>query len=250
VTPPAPAWLDAVFPRRCRLCGCPADDDLACPEHALPAAPCGPRCRRCAAPLPPALAASPEPLPCADCARRSPGFDRLVALADYRAQPVVQAWILALKYGGRRDLGRPLGCALASALRPCLARSARPVIVPVPLHPLRAFWRGCDPARRIARACAEALELDFGPLLVRRRATPPQGAPGSVSRAANVRGAFELRPRSARRLRGRPVWLVDDVVTSGATVRECARVLRRAGATRVSVTALARAGRPGPPDRG
>jgi predicted amidophosphoribosyltransferase len=82
------------------------------------------------------------------------------------------------------------------------------------------------------------------PALIRTRATPVQGAPGSPSRRANVAGAFEVEASAVLALAGRSVWLVDDVVTSGATLDECARALRRAGVRRVHGLALARA-RPG-----
>jgi ComF family protein len=231
----------ALYPSACRLCGARAEDGLACVEHHLPEAPAGARCERCAAALPRAL---PDGERCAACRRAPPGFARCVALADYRRQPGVQAWVLALKHGGRADLGPGLGALLARRLRALgdAGPRAGDVVVPVPQHPLRRLERGHDQARALARGLAAALDLERVDALVRSRATPPQGAPGAVSRAANVHGAFACRSRAARRLAGRAVWLVDDVVTSGSTASECARVLRRAGAGPVAVVCLARAG--------
>ena len=238
------AWLelaDALYPPRCILCGDPDCDGPACAVCALPAAPPPPRCGRCSAALAPAL---PDGYPCAACRLRSPGFARLVALADYRAQPVVRPWLMALKYGRRPDLAQPLGTALGRRLLEsgCMRDGIREVLVPVPLHPWRRLERGCDQALLLARAAGEAAGVEVLRALARRRATPPQGAPGSVSRRANVRGAFRGRSGAASDLAGRPVWLVDDVVTSGATAAECARVLRRLGAREVSVLCAARAG--------
>jgi ComF family protein len=229
--------LDAVYPPRCFLCGSLAEDGLACEGHRLPEKPSGPRCGRCAAALPPAF---PDGYRCALCATRAPGFVRLCALADWRAQPAVQPWLFAFKYGGRRDLARPLGHALARRLADEPAWCARSVVVPVPLHVLRRIERGYDQARLLAQAVAERTGARFVEALARTRPTPPQGSPGSVSRESNVRGAFRARALARTPLAGKEVWLMDDVVSSGSTVRECARVLRRAGARRVYVATLAR----------
>lgn len=122
-------------------------------------------------------------------------------------------------------------------------RPPRRVLVPVPLHFVRRIERGYDQAWLLARACAEESGLSALRVLRRVRATPVQGALGTSSRAANVRGAFapslESRWR-ARRIAGADVWLVDDVVTSGSTAGECARILRRLGARSVSVLCVAR----------
>jgi ComF family protein len=236
--------LDAIYPPRCRLCGASAPDSLACDAHALPDGPPGARCPRCAAPLPRGI---PDGRLCADCRRRPPGFSRLLALGDYREGEPLREWILALKHRRRPDLSLPLGLALAERLRREAQGDA--LLVPVPLHRWRRLERGYDQALLLARAAAEGADLRVMRPLRRSRSTPAQGAPGSVSRTANVRGAFAPSRRLSRprhQLEGREVWLVDDVVTSGATASECARVLRRLGAARVGVLALARAAPAGP----
>ncbi len=238
-------WLEALHPRTCALCGAASQDGLACAQHELPRGPSGERCPICCAGLSKALAGVDR---CADCRREAPGFAKLVALADYRRQSGVRDWILALKHGGRRDLARPLGWSLArlwSEVEP-EASAAGALLVPVPLHPWRRLERGYDQARLLADAMATHTHARVVPALVRVRPTGVQGSVGSVSRAANVRGAFRAtrRPFAARAVRAATsVWLVDDVVTSGATLRECARALRRMGAKRVSAVALARAAR-------
>jgi ComF family protein len=234
---------DALWPPRCRLCGAHADDGLACEAHQLPRAPPGARCGRCLAPLP---AGAPHGQRCAACRRRSPGWSRLVALGDYRAQPALRAWVLAFKHGGRVDLARPLGEALGrAACRAGVLEPAGALLVPVPLHPRRLLERGYDQAARLAEELERSTGLAQVRALRRRLDTPVQGAPGARSRSANVRAAFARRGRAARRVRAARVWLVDDVVTSGATVAECARVLRGLGAVQVGVLALARAARQG-----
>jgi ComF family protein len=255
-------WLrvaDALFPWACALCGARPDAALAragrgvaCREHRLREPPAVPRCGRCAVRLPAmieALPGMPGGARCRRCRSDPPRWSRLVALAEYGEDPAARAWILALKHGGRRDVARPLGELLAlrfAAAEPGLAGDPGTLVVPVPLHPTRRLARGYDQAALVARALALGLGLECARALRRLRATAPQGAPGARSRTANVRAAFELRPPAAGRVHGRRIVLVDDVVTSGATADECARVLRAAGAAEVVVATLARAN-PRPP---
>lgn len=231
---------EALFPRRCYLCGAAARNGLACAAHGLPGAPPGPRCGTCAGALPSMI---PDGALCAACRLRSPGFRAVVALADYRAQPGCRPWLFALKYGGRRDLARPLGLVMGETWRERAPAGLREgaLLVPVPLHWRRALERGHDQARSLAVHASAAAGVPWASLLARWRATAVQGAAVAASRSANVRDAFRLVRRPALSPAGRVVWLVDDVVTSGATAAECARVLRRAGATAVGVLCIARA---------
>lgn len=230
---------DALFPPRCAVCGDLALHGDACAAHRLPRHPAGPRCGRCAAALPPAL---PEGALCRGCRARAPGFRGVLALGDYRADPGLAEWVLALKHGGRRDLAPCLARALAGRLAQD-ARGARwrRVLVPVPLHPVRRLERGYDQALLLAREVGLEAGIPVIRALARRRATAPQGAAGAVSRRANVEGAFGLR-RGAPPLSGADAWLVDDVLTSGATAEACAAVLRAGGARAVYVLCVARAG--------
>ena len=231
------ALAAALFPPVCWLCRARRTvDGLGCPEHALrPSAfDAGEaRCPSCLARLPRGIVRGP----CATCRRAPRGHGRLVAFGAYRSDQALREWILAFKHGGRPELARPLASLLAPL---CAAVTRGGVLVPVPLHPLRQIERGYDQARLLARALREELGLELVPALRRVRWTPPQGAAGARSRVANVDGAFRAT-RAAERLAGRALWLVDDVVTSGATAAACARVLRAAGAARVDVLALARA---------
>ena len=216
----------ALYPSLCWLCRArPCVDGLGCSEHAL--APCRfdpdePRCAGCAERLPEGITSGV----CARCRREPRGYRQLVAGGAYREETPLRAWILAFKHGGRRELARPLAAFLAASWERAGGPPPGAVLTSVPLHPLRRFERGYDQARLLAEELADLLG--------------PQGAPGASSRAANVARAFEALPRPAERLAGRAVWLVDDVVTSGATARACAEVLRRALASEVSVLALAR----------
>jgi len=144
-----------------------------------------------------------------------------------------------------RSAGRPILTETA----PRSAGSSRStevpprVLVPVPLHLARRIERGYDQSALLAEACAAEAGIPAIHALRRTRATTVQGALGTTSRAANVRGAFAPSFAArwhARRIAGADVWLVDDVLTSGSTASECARILRRLGARSVSVLCVAR----------
>lgn len=241
------SFADSIWPARCALCAADdVGDGLGCAEHRFETGLPGPRCGRCAASI---AAALPDGERCPACRARAPGFARVAALGAYRTAANAH-WLLALKYGGRADLAEPLGMLLAARLALEVEHGPadpdgppRPVLVPVPLHVARRVERGYDQAWLLARACAQASGLPALRVLRRVRATPVQGALGTASRAANVRGAFapSLHARwTRRRIAGAEAWLVDDVLTSGSTAAECARVLRRLGARSVSVLCVAR----------
>ncbi|HIL52250.1 MAG TPA: ComF family protein [Planctomycetes bacterium] len=236
------ALLDALYPPRCLVCtqALPSMQPSLCSRHGFDPLEQGPVCPRCAAPKSPHL---PAAVACAACRKKPPRFQRTLKLGGYHSAAPLRDWILGLKHGGRRDLAAPLGAALGRLLEaePQEWRDSA-LLVPVPLHPLRRLERGYDQALLLARAVAREQGLPCLAALKRQRHTVPQGSPGPGSRLANVQGAFGLR-RRARVLRDRPVWLVDDVLTTGATASECARVLMRGGAARVGLLVVARASR-------
>ena len=114
------------------------------------------------------------------------------------------------------------------------------LILPVPLHPKRLRWRGFNQALLLARQLSRAYGIATDPLVLRRiKETPPQTQLNEEERRRNVRDAFALAP--GRSLEGKKILLVDDVYTSGATVNECSRTLKKSGVERVFVVTLARA---------
>lgn len=144
------------------------------------------------------------------------------------------------KYGARPDLARPLSHLLWRAVAPHAPRLSNCVVVPVPLHPSRLAERGFNQSALLARPLARRLGAPFLPLaLARVRDTPRQASLGREERLGNVGGAFV--PRQPPRMRGRPVLLVDDVRTTGATLAACARAALEAGAGPVFTAVLARA---------
>jgi len=132
-----------------------------------------------------------------------------------------------------------MGQVFREAACPALRCEGVAVVVPVPLHWRRRWARGYNQAAALAREMAEELGAEFAPNLLRRvRHTPQQVQPTASARRENMKGAF--RARSGARLAGRTVLLVDDVMTTGSTAGEAARMLRAVGAAKVIVAVLAR----------
>lgn len=174
---------------------------------------------------------------CAACDAHRPDFDRARAVLAYdeNSKPL----ILRMKYGDRTDFAPVLAGWMARAAGSLLGTAD--LIVPVPLHRMRLIHRRFNQAALLARPLARAGDVDVVPdLLQRVRNTPSQGHLSKLARRRNVAGAFQLRPKYRSAVRGKRVLLVDDVFTTGATLGECARVLRRAGAAAVDAVTLAR----------
>lgn len=165
--------------------------------------------------------------------RQPPSFDATVALADYTAP--IDGLILALKFGHRLELAPLLGDLLAARAR--LLIHAHVLVVPVPLSFERMAERGFNQACEIARATARSLGSSFDAGAVTRiRHAAPQASLSLAARRRNIRGAFLAR----RDVHDLHVALVDDVMTSGSTLDEVARVLKAAGAQRVTNLIVAR----------
>ena len=232
--------LDAVLPPRCLSCGAVVSGDGAlCPACWGRLAFIGaPQCGRCGLPF--AFEAAPDAL-CGECLRREPQFGR--ARAALRYDDACRPLVLAFKHGDGTHAAPAFGRWMAQAAGDLLREAD--LVVPVPLHRWRLFRRRFNQSALLARAVARSSGKPVDArLLQRRRPTPSQAGLSRTGRLANVRGAFAVADRDRRHLLGRSVLLVDDVLTTGATIGECARVLRRAGAERVDVVTLARVVRP------
>jgi ComF family protein len=163
----------------------------------------------------------------------------LVPLVAYGAYggPLADA-VHRFKYQNRPDLAQPLGELLSSALAAAAAKGcSSSLVVPVPLHPMRLAERGYNQAALLAARLPNA--GTFAPrALVRARHTPPQTGLDRVRRQSNLRDAFAVR--APHRVADQRIVLVDDVITTGATMRACADALYRAGAASVLALAVAR----------
>lgn len=214
--------FDFIFPKFCVICG---------REGTF-------LCRRCRKNLPGALQV------CSECTRpsiyglthdycqRKLGLEGLIAIFDYKNEAVKKV-VEAIKFGFNREL---VGEVLAGWRLP--KKLAGAAVVPVPLHFRRENWRGFNQAELIARRMVGRKPLVKG--LIRLRATSQQArAMGRGARAENIKGAFGLGSEG-RSLAGKKVILVDDVFTSGITMRECAKVLKEVGVKEVWGLVLAR----------
>jgi ComF family protein len=226
--------VDFALPPRCPACGTilaePHRLCIACwQDLTFLGEPC---CVRCGLPFEYGGEGDAE---CGRCLAEPPSFDRLRAAVAYGE--VARGVALKLKHGGRPGVAETLAAFMLRHLEP----ATDALLVPVPLHRWRIWRRGYNQAALIAAALARRSGLVAAQDILRRtRATPMLKGLGRRERALAVRGAFKVTEEGKARLRGRPVVLVDDVYTSGATAGACARALKRAGAARVDVLCWAR----------
>ena len=165
------------------------------------------------------------------------GTDFELAVAALRHEAVTRRCLQQLKYGGARRLAPIIANVALPAFDRLLAVSGPVTLVPVPLHPVRQRERGYNQALLIARALARARGLGVEDVLVRRRQTVRQHRLDRNERLQNLGAAMGMRPATSAPTR--PL-LVDDIITTGATLQACAGVLRRAGSREVYGLAIAR----------
>jgi len=179
---------------------------------------------------------------CDDCMTIARPWDRGRAALMYRDNG--RRLVLALKHGDRMDLARPASAWMLKAAAPILQPGM--LAVPVPLHWMRLFRRRFNQAALLSRAIAKAAGLDHCPdALGRKRSTGSQEGKTRDARFANLVGAFVVPKPREKRVEGRDILLVDDVMTSGATFAAATEALLAAGARSVTVLCLARVAKDG-----
>jgi ComF family protein len=211
-----------LYPRLCAACDRPCDEGSSfCASCAISVDPIGEVCPRCGVPIANARG------PCVGCQLDAPPYDR--SRSSWLFGGSVAVAIRRCKYGDRPEIFRSLGRRLPPI------DDSQAVIIPIPLHRKRLQERGYNQSALLALSLGRTIDVKA---LERVRDTPPQAGLKAEARRRNVAGAFLARPD---RVRGRHVILVDDVITTGATIESASTELRRAGASRIDVLTLARA---------
>jgi competence protein ComFC len=214
--------IDLVYPKRCAGCGARGSWLCArCDAEPLRFAP--PWCPRCGVPAP--------QFSCA-CDTMPENLDRVRSVGPYSGW--LRRAIIDFKYHGEWARAKPLGEWLAGVA----ADLPGDTLVPVPLHPSRLRQRGFNQSLLLAERAAVPMSAPVLDALARLRRTQAQAQLPAAQRAANVRGAFALKPGT--HIEGKSVILVDDVMTTGATLTSCASALLEGGASAVMVATLAR----------
>ncbi|MBV8799081.1 MAG: ComF family protein [Alphaproteobacteria bacterium] len=236
---------DLLFPPLCLLCRSPVDEPLALCGGCWRGLTFldGAMCATCGLPF--EFDPGAESL-CGSCLSNPPAFD--CARAAVRYDDASKGAILALKRADRLEFADLFARWLRHAAHPLLEHAD--LIVPVPLHRFRLWSRRYNQSAILAQRLHRMSGKRYDPFaLVRARSTPSQGEMPSVkARRRNVRGAFRVPERRVKSISGASVLLVDDVLTTGATIEACARTLKRAGAKKVFVITIARVARPLPRD--
>lgn len=230
-----PSAIQCLYPPRCLMCGRPGRDGADLCEHCHQQLPFNQTaCTHCALPLPPNTDASAV---CGRCQKKPPHYDQAFSAFSYQ-QPVI--WLVQqLKFNGKLVHARLLGELLAGSdgVKNIVAGESV-CILPVPLFKKRLRRRGFNQSIELARALSKKtgwpMELNR---VVRVRETSAQIGLDAKARRKNIRGAFAV----VEALAHKHVVLIDDVVTTGSTVNELSRVLKKAGVEKITVLSLARA---------
>ncbi len=228
--------VDLFYPPQCAICrmDC-AGPILLCDDCRQAVIDRRPACPRCAADVPAMVDGETF---CPQCRKPAPRFQAAVRLGRYEG--ALRSSILQIKHESAQPLAEALARLFVAERAGELAALQFDVVVPIPMHWARRIWRGVNNPDALARRVATRLAIPAaGHLLRRRRRTRPQTGLTRNWRLVNVRGAFQVGRSDD--LPGARVLIVDDVMTTGATANEAARVLRQAGASFIAVAVLARA---------
>ena len=234
--------LDAVMPPRCLMCGVVVADPGAlcatCFEDVTFITP--PYCAKCGIPFIDSYADAMDTVICGACAKRPPSFDKARAVCVYNDKS--RSLVTRLKYADRTDFTPALGRWMVRAGAELLDEAD--VIVPVPLHRWRLLTRTYNQSALLARWVSRLSDVPANFSALRRtKSTPSQGGLTAAARRRNVARAFTVADPFA--VTGKRVVLIDDVLTTGATLDACANALRHAGAAGVDALVVGRVPAPG-----
>lgn len=234
---PFRAVASLFYPSLCAVCSNPVEQSeylcSTCNQNAPRIRP--PFCAKCSEPFPGAIT---ESFACANCSHRTLYFD--TAVSAYRSRGIVRKVVHDFKYGKQTHLQHPIADWLVETLDdPRLHGRTFDAIVPVPLHPARKRERGFNQAELLANLLSARAGIPCRPVMQRIRYTTTQTAFDRTERMQNLHEAFRLRKNSD--VRGLRVLLIDDILTTGSTLSECARVLKTGGALSVHAATAARA---------
>ncbi|MCX5859383.1 MAG: ComF family protein [Proteobacteria bacterium] len=231
-------FLNFFLPPVCSICGRVGGESIegticsACRRQFTPVG--HPLCTLCGRPF----SAGDSHL-CSRCLERQPVYDLARAGGLYRNTMVTA--IHGLKYHERVHLAKDLAMwTLNHCAQPEFPPQAE-MIIPVPLHQRRLKERGFNQSQLLGRVLAKELHIPCDPfVLIRTKDTDPQVGLSEIERRENIRGAFAVSPGRRSRIEGKALLVLDDVMTTGATVEECARTLKSSGADKVYVLTMAR----------
>lgn len=227
--------LDWIYPLRCAACETPLAHGMVCLScrRTFPVLR-EPFCEVCSQPFTGGDAAR---FTCVNCANRELAFTCVVAA--FRNRGAVRDMIHRLKYNHEVHLVPLLGRLLAKSLRDLRIRKQKfDALIPVPLHPRRLRERGFNQAELLARELQRRANIPVFSILIRSRYTATQTQFDRRERMQNLRGAFKITQNDL--VQNKTLLLVDDVITTGSTLNECAAVLKKAGASSVYAAAVAR----------
>ena len=216
----------------CQLCRSPASNGFLCSncQSELPYL-SQEQCHRCALPLPSDTALCPE------CLASPPAFDSTLACFHY--QPPVAQWIHNFKYQGNLGTGR----LLLSELRQNIQTSEAPLpdlLVPIPMPRLRQWQRGFNQTQWLARQLSKSFNIPVCQALYAASTQQTQAGQPRKNRLKNKRHGFTIPMKKAVQLHGKYIALIDDVMTTGATLRNASKILKDSGACRVDLWIIAR----------
>lgn len=231
------AFSDLFFPPVCGLCGRPVmDAETALCESCMNDVRIIPEplCRQCGRPVVGLDSAGAGF--CGNCLTHPPAYEKARYATEYTGE--LRKALIGFKFSARLQAGKPLGALLVQGFSRFFEARGFDLIVPIPLHRRRLAARGYNQSVILAERLSRSIGVPVGRTCFRKvRDTPPQTSLSRAERLTNLRGSFQVaRPEE---IEGRSVLIVDDVATTGSTIAEAARTIRRAGASRVGALVLA-----------